>query len=132
MAAIIVNTGRVVLFDYIVGKDTTTEPLTLHYYVNQPTVTAATVIGDLTECTEGGYSSIALTGGSWTASGTSTVYSTQQTTTFTASPGTQTIYGYYYTLTTTGTLFAVEDLAVAFPVNANGDILRMTPEIDWG
>lgn len=130
MAAIVVNTGREVTLNYVVGADSTTEGLTLHYYVNAASVGAALTIGALTECTEAGYSSLALTTNNWTTVGGTTTYGTQQTTTFSGSPGTQTVYGYYYTLTTGGTLFAVEELASPFDVRNNGDNINVTPEID--
>lgn len=130
MAAIVVNGGREVTLNYVVGATQSVQGLTLHYYVNAATVSAALTVGNLTECTEAGYASVALTTNNWTTVGGTTTYGTEQTTTFAGSPGTQTVYGYYYTRTTDGSLFAVEELGAPFAVQNNGDNIKMTPEID--
>lgn len=69
---------------------------TLKLFKTNVTVSASTVVGDLTEADFSGYSAKTLTRGSWTvtqvSSKASASYSDQ---TFTASSGSQTLYGYY-------------------------------------
>lgn len=59
-----VTTGSNLFEEYKVAK-TTADILQLKLYVNDATITAATVVADLTECTDAGYAAYALPGSSW-------------------------------------------------------------------
>ena len=89
--------GEYLMLQYILGLATVGTGPVLHIYSNDPTISNATVIGQLTECTSGGYAPISLLSAGWTtvqaSNITSAVYSSQ---TFSFSTNAVT-YGYYVT-----------------------------------
>ena len=121
--------GEMKLLEYIVNKDTPTE-LVLHLFKNNPAISDATVIGDLTEATEAGYSVITLAGASWTITspgGLGTATYAEQTFTFTTAAS---IYGYYVTSTTASELLWLEKFSGApFTLPGGGGTIGITPKI---
>lgn len=89
----------------------------------------ALTASDFTEATFTGYSSKALTGGSWTTTQAdpSTGTYAQQTFTSTADQTAQTIYGYYVVKTTGGELAWFEDFTGPLSISLNGDTIQITP-----
>ncbi|RDJ35488.1 MAG: hypothetical protein DWQ19_11775 [Crenarchaeota archaeon] len=121
--------GEVVLLEYIVNKETPTE-LVLHLFKNNPTISDATVYGDLTEATEAGYAAITLTGTDWTVAdvgGLGTATYAEQTFTFTTAAS---IYGYYVTSTTASELLWLEKFSGApFTLPSGGGSIGISPRI---
>jgi hypothetical protein len=110
-----------------------TPALTLRLYGNNRTPAATDTVAGYTEIVGGGYAAKALTFANWnfTAGAPSiAIYNTQQTWTFTGiinAPGT--VYGYYVTKDSDGSLMWAERFAsgvVPFgPIN--GSIIRVLP-----
>lgn len=86
-----------------------------------------------TEAVGGGYTHIALTGGSWSvasAGGVTTASYAQQTFTFTGALTTNgTLYGYYVVQQTSGKLLWAERAAATFTPANNGDTYKVTLNI---
>ena len=84
-----------------------------------------------TEATFTGYSSAALTGGSWTttAGNPCTGSYAMQTFTSSADQTAQALYGYYVTRTSDGKLEWFEMFAGPIIVEFNGEYLEVTPQI---
>lgn len=103
------------------------EDLDVLLYTNSGVVPAVTsVIGDLTECTDGGYSRITLTGASWSGSttgGVATYTYPSITFFFTGSPGPETIYGVGFMRTTV--LQALANLTTPYAITPSGGSLTL-------
>jgi hypothetical protein len=86
-----------------------------------------------TEATFTGYSSKALTGGSWTtvAGDPGTATYAQQTFTSTANQTAQPIYGYYITRTSDGKLEWFEKFTGPVSISLNGDTIQITPTLNY-
>ncbi len=107
----------------------------VHLYCNNYTPAETDTAASYTEAAGGGYAAISLTGTSWaTTSGTPSSSSyAQQTWTFTGALTTNpTIYGYFVTQATSGTLMWSERFATSFTPANNGDKLLLTPIIECG
>jgi len=82
---------------------------------------------DFIEVTGGGYTSLSLTGSSWTVDSSSAVYA-QQTWEFTGSVGN--VYGYYVTTAdNTSVIFAEKFDDGPYNVATTGDTIRVTLNI---
>lgn len=110
---------------------------TLRLYKNNATSGLTQVQKDalteasFTEATFTGYSSAAMTGGSWTttAGNPCTGVYAQQTFTASADQAQQTIYGYYVVRTSGGALEWFEDFETPVIVEFNGENIKITPRI---
>lgn len=107
--------------------------LVLRLFTNNITPADTDVDGTYTEASGGGYSSIALSNGSWTVSKVSSIEQAayaKQTFTFTGPLTTNlTIYGYYVedlTAPTSNVIFA-QLLSAPFTPANNGDTCAVTP-----
>lgn len=123
---VIPNAGEEAFLDLILASG-----YTLHLFKNDATISESTVVGDLTEADFTGYSSIALTGGSWvtTPADPSTGTYAQQTFTSSADQTPQVIYGYYVTLTAGGALRWVEKFDGSVTVQFDTDYIKVTPRL---
>jgi hypothetical protein len=121
MAEVVLDTGDPVLLEYGL-----TANYTLHLYTNDLDPATTNVIGDFTECTDGDYSSVTLTGGSWTVTTESNKgkgsYAQQE---FTLSGAAPAIYGWY--LSRSGVGIAAGRLSPTYP--AGGGTLRIAPVV---
>lgn len=96
MALTITNTGKVLASSYLVGKNTSPQPLTLRLYSNDYTPDVDDTSAEYTEVSNtNGYGSRLLSGLSWSVSSTGTVSYPEQRWDFTGSLGA--IYGFYIT-----------------------------------
>jgi microcystin-dependent protein len=128
----VVNQGEEAFLDLILAVN-----YTLKLYQNNvesgltETQKNALTESSFTEATFTGYSSKALTGGSWvtTPSDPSTGTYAQQTFTRTSTGTAQLIYGYYIVKTTGGALQWYEHFDGPVSIEFNGDALRVTPSI---
>ena len=133
MVIIIPNTAEILWLKDALNH-TAAENFDLKLFSNNITLSAATVIGDFTEVTGGGYALKSLTGSSWTVatngSGEAEATYAAQTFTFTGTiGGSGIVYGYYYIQTTSGALMGCEKLASAFTPTVNGDAFTFTPTL---
>lgn len=110
---------------YLTAKDTTVKTLSLKLFSNNASLSDAIVAADLTEVTSGnGYSSISLTGSSWTTNATGTNISyPSQTWTFTGPKGN--IYGYYVVDSAGAVLWAETFPSGPYNVQNNGDTITV-------
>lgn len=110
---------------------------TLKLFSSNTTPTVATVVGDFTETSGGGYASKALTGSSYTIGddGVDDALASyaEQTWTFTGVvSGTGIVYGYYIVQATSGLLMWCERFASSFTPAVNGDALALTVKLRLG
>ena len=110
------------------------ENLVLKLYTNNYTPIATSTESDFTVASGGGYSSVTLTGASWTVStngsGQAEAVYAQQTFTFTgALSGSATIYGWVLVQSSSGYLIAAEKSANTFTPASNGDTWYITPRL---
>lgn len=132
MSLLIPNTGRVALLDKMLKAALSVdETYTLRLYKTNVTLTAALVASDLNsqEADFTSYAPVALTRAGWGASAiVGGVASSTHGTTATWTCGTtgNTIYGYYITGTSSGTLLWAEAFA-APRVLAMADVLNLIP-----
>lgn len=105
--------------------------LTLKLYATNVTPTQASVAGDFTEATGGGYAALTLTNGSWTvtpANDPSDAVYAEQDFVFTGTLTTNSdIYG-YYVVDADGVLIWAESLDSTYTPTNNGDTLSITPK----
>lgn len=127
MAIVITDIGKQKALEYLVGKDTTTESLTLKLYSNNLSPSTDDTVSLYTEVSGNGYSAKSLTGSSWTVTDGVASYS-QQTWTFTGAVGA--VYGYYVVSATSGDLIFAERFSGApYTVANNGDTIKVTLNI---
>lgn len=124
------DVGENIALEAIVNK-TAPQNLVLRLYQNNITPSDTDTAGTYTEATFTGYSAITLTGASWNAAASGTItYGSQQTFTRSSTGAAQTIYGYYCTQVTSGTLvYSERDGAAPFNITNNGDNVKLTPTI---
>lgn len=132
MTLVIVNQGEEDFIDLIASVN-----YTLGLFKNDVTngLTAGQIEAltelDFTEADFTGYSSIALTGGSWTTTPgdpTEATYA-QQTFSSSADQTAQTIYGYFIERTSDGALQYFEYFTTPISVEFNGEQIRVTPRL---
>ena len=132
MAGRLVNNGEDVALKYLTGKTASTENLVLRLYKSNTTPGDSDTAGTYTEADFTGYSSVTLTGASWTVTPgapTSASYA-QQSFASSANQTAQSIYGYYLTRASTGDLIAAERFSTGpFTIQNNGDTIKVTPTI---
>jgi hypothetical protein len=132
MAIWIPNQGEEILLDIILATN-----LTLKLYKTDVTAGLTTAQkealteANFTEATFTGYSSKALTGGSWvtTQAEPSTGVYAQQTFTSSANQTAQSIYGYYVTRTSDGKLLWFERFTGPISISLLNDAIKVTPTI---
>ena len=121
----VVATGSSLMLENFVNK-TAIDERKLKLYVNDATITTATVVGDLTECTTSGYAAYALPGASWTVSWSTDKsianFTVDNTITFAAGV---TVYGAYITNAAGTILIGAADFG-AGKTFASGDELKFT------
>jgi hypothetical protein len=130
MTIMVPNTGEVIALAYLVNKQAP-ENLVYRLFATNITPAETDTAASYTEAAGAGYAALTLTGASWSVTGgaPSTASYAQQTWTFTGALTTNgTIYGYYVTRATTGDLVLAETFA-SFTPAANGDNLKLTPQI---
>lgn len=108
------------------------EDNSLKLFVNDATITNATVESDLTEMSTHGYAAKTLSSGSWTITsdvnaGSTAVYA-KQTFDFTEAAAVI-VYGYYIVGSTSGDLKVVEKFDNAQTVSNADDQIKITPKI---
>lgn len=134
MALIVPSASEKTLEDFMLGVTTPGNQI-LKLFVNNVTPDDTFVAASLTEMSTLGYAAKTLTKTSWvtvagaTGQPATSTYA-QQTWTFTS--GTPvTVYGYYYTDTTTGLLLMVELFTSSKVVQNTGDQIIITPTITF-
>lgn len=133
MALIVPDAAELICLKNILNH-TAPQDFYLKLFSNNLTPTSATVVGDITETTGGGYAHKSLTGTSWTvgtnASNEAEATYAAQTFTFTGTVGgTGIVYGYYYVQQSSGLLIAIERFASAFTPTNSGDAVTFTPTL---
>lgn len=130
MTLVVPNVGEKGFLDAILSVG-----YTLKLFTNNLSVsgTAAEALTDasFTEATFTGYTSKALTGGSWTttAADPTTGSYALQSFTATADQSPQVVYGYYVVVTSGGALRWYEKFSSSVTVQNNGDSIRVTPRL---
>jgi hypothetical protein len=128
MAGIVPNAGENILAGYLVNK-TSLENLVLKLFKSNTTPAETDTAGTYTEADFTGYSSITLTGASWTITADTASYAQQ---TFTSSAGSQNqdVYGYFLVRATGGELMFAERFSDGpYNVNNIGDNIKITPNL---
>lgn len=131
MALLVPNTGEVIALEALVNK-TAPQNLVLRLYESNTTPAEGDTAGTYTEATFTGYSALTLTGSSWgsaVAGAPSSIAYAQQTFTSSAAQS-KTVYGYYLTQATSGTLVYAERFSDGpYAITNNGDAVKVTPTI---
>ena len=131
MALVLSNQGEQLALEAFLNK-TAGQDLSLRLFQNNYTPVEASIETDFTVATFTGYSSVTLTGASWTVTPgapTSASYA-QQTFTSTAGAQNQSIYGYYLIQTTSGKYVWGERFTDGpYVIVNNGDQIKVTPVI---
>lgn len=123
------DTGENLSLEMITNK-TAPQNLVLRLYQNNITPSDTDTAATYTEANFTGYAAITLTGASWNAASAGTItYSAQQT--FTCSgASSNSIYGYYVTQASSGTLlYSERDASAPFTIANTGDAVKITPTI---
>jgi len=132
MAIVIQNGAESNALQLYTNKIATGQDLSLRLFQNNITPAEGDVVGGYTIATFTGYASLTLTGSSWTISGTAPtqIAYAQRTFTSSADQTLQNIYGYYYVRASAGDIMGAERFTSApFPIENNGDEIRITPQI---
>lgn len=132
MTLVVVNQAEEHFLDLILAVN-----YTLRLFKNDATLGLTQVQIDaltessFTEADFTGYSSIALTGGSWTttAGDPGTGVYAQQTFTRSSTGTAQTLYGYYVTRTSGGALEWFEEFAVPISIEFINEFVKITPRL---
>jgi len=129
MALVVPDVGENLILEMIVNK-TAAQNLSLRLFKSNTTPSDTDTAGTYTESTFGGYAAITLTGASWgAASAGSIAYGSQQTFTCNAAAA-ESVYGYYVTQVTSGTLvWSERDGSAPFAIANSGDAVKITPTI---
>lgn len=128
MAFTFVDGAEVFILGYLTNRVTTTRDLVLRLFKSNTTPAETDTAGTYTEATFTGYSSITLTGASWSAANPSTY--AQQTFTLSATISTENVYGYYMTRATDADLVLAERFSDGpYAMTNNGDNIKVTPSI---
>ena len=132
MALVFPNVGEQIALEALVNK-TAPQTLMLRLYSNDYTCVEGSTHTNFTEVSGGGYAAISLTPGTWNAAtlGDPTYITyPEQTFTFTSVPGIATVYGYFLTQTSSGTLVWAERFATLITIVNAGDAIKLTPRIE--
>ena len=114
------------------NKIATGQDLILKLFKSNTTPADADIASAYTVADFTGYANKGLAGASWTVTGTAPtqIAFTQQTFTSSADQTLQNVYGYYYIRTTAVDIMGAERFTSApFPIENNGDEIRITPQI---
>lgn len=117
------------MLEALVNK-TAPQTLVLKLFKSNTTPAETHTEADYTEADFTGYSSISLTGASWTISGTSPSQAAYAEQTFTSSAGSQNqnVYGYYIVQSTSGKLVWAERFSNGpYNIANSGDQIKVTP-----
>jgi hypothetical protein len=131
MAGVLVNQGETIMLEALVNK-TAPQTLILKLFKNNYTPVEGDTEAAYTEADFTGYASVSLTPATWvtTAGAPSDVTYPEQTFTSSANQTLQNVYGYYLVQTTSGKLVAAERFSNGpFPIQNNGDAIKVTPKI---
>lgn len=127
MALLVPNGAEDIMLQYIVNKDTP-EDLIIRLYSNDVTPSESDTVGTYTEVTGGGYAAITLVPANWTITPGTPTNGEHVQVTFSFTGGVGNVYGYYVTRQVGGELMWSERFSNApFPINNNGDEIRITP-----
>jgi hypothetical protein len=131
MALKLVDSGEVFALGYLVNN-LVPQNLVLRLFQNDKTPADDDETADYTEANFSGYTSVTLTGASWTVTPGDPSFAVYAEQDFTSdddqSP--QTVYGYYLTRATGGELVWVERLPNPQIIQNNGDRISITPRIE--
>lgn len=130
MALLFPDVGENLVLGMITNK-TASQDLVLKLFSSNTTPAETDTAATYTEATFSGYAAITLAGASWGApSGGSITYGSQQTFTHDGGGTSNSIYGYFVTQLTSGTLlYAERDASAPFTLANNGDNVKITPTI---
>lgn len=131
MALVLPNQGEGIALKALLNH-TAGQNLVLRLFKSNTTPAEADTEATYTEATFTGYSSVTLTGSSWTiAEGAPSEASyAQQTFTSSADQASQSVYGYYLTQVTSGKLVTAERFSDGpYAIVNNGDQIKVTPKI---
>lgn len=132
MALDVLNEAAVGLMaEFMLGIAQPAISIVYHLFVNNVTVSYATVIGDLTECTAPGYASQAAPDAGWSGSVSAGVanYTHPDLTFSMTGPGSpaQTVYGHWAEDSTTGDILWAQTWATPFAIPAGGGAVVVSP-----
>ena len=134
MALTVPNEGEVVLLNRLTNKEAGGS-LILDLFSSNTTPNNASVLGDYTLVTGGGYAANTLANTDWTvtAGSPSVANTAAKVFTFTSVPANPNVFGYI--VHTATKIVAVERLPVGvapFVISANGESVTITPQITCG
>lgn len=128
------NNGEGDAANGFIGVTTNLTAPILRLFQNNITPAETDVTSTYTEATWTGYSSITLTPGSWSVVEGAPTRASYAQQSFTSSAGSQSQnnYGYFLTRTTNGRIMIAERFTDGpYQIVNNGDIIRVTPQIDF-
>jgi len=131
LALLVTNEGEVIALKALLNH-TAGQNLVLRLFKSNTTPAEADTAGTYTEADFTGYTNVTLTGSSWvvTPGAPSSAAYAQQTFTSSADQAAQSVYGYYLTQVSSGTLVYAERFTGApFTIQNNGDNIKVTPTI---
>jgi len=131
MTMVVPNNGEGDALGYFVNKQSP-QDLVLRLYKSNTTPAETDTAGSYTEADFTGYSSVSLTGASWTLTEGAPSHADYAQQSFTSSAGSQNqdVYGWYATRTTSGRIACAERFATApWNIANNGDKIQVTPVI---
>ena len=132
MALVLPNTGEGIFLKAAVNH-TAGQNLVLRLFKSNTTPAETDTAGTYTEATFTGYSSVTLTGASWSITEGAPSYAqyAQQTFSSSANQATENQYGYYLTQLSSGILAWAERFSDApWPITNNGDQAKVTAYIE--
>ena len=103
--------------------------LVLRLFKNNFSPVNASVLSDFTEADFTGYSSVSLTGGSWTTTQGAPSTATYAQQAFTGTGAAQTVYGYYITRTSSGRVWYYQRFTTPISVGSSTPVLRISPAL---
>lgn len=129
MAMTFVNSGNLLQLKVLLGVSSASLPV-LRLYTNSVSISAATVLSDVTECVDGIYSSAVLGSGGWTFSLSSGVEQGVYSDVIFSIGTTDTIVGYFITDYSYSTLLAIEAFSGGpYAIPSGGATVTVTPTI---
>lgn len=136
MALVVPNASEVILLERMLNKQNT-DTMVLKLFTSNTIPVPGTILTNLTECSQTGYTAVTMTNSSWAVAaspltGAAVATYAEQTFTFSSAASGVDIYGYYVTDTSgTPNLLWVERFTTApFSVPPAGGQIAITPTIN--
>lgn len=130
----LVNEGESDVLNIYLKNAAQNANLYLGLYTNSTEPAETITLATISEVADSGYARITLAPAGWTVSATAPTQAlhSQQTFTFTASVGSEVVYGYFICNVASGTagkIIFVQHATTPFTITTSGDQIKITPKI---